>query len=217
VQIQITYTHPPSADAARAAGQIRTINEAAEELPELRAALAAAEGEEAAAYKSEIAAIEELLATLPELEEIARVRAQLRVNVRSCAYLDKGHYWRLITEGREWFKAQTGQAIEDAAAQDDGLLLANLIYYRAEILASIERDRTPAGYHYKAQTRSAETAPWTPGYLPDAWATLEGMGEAMPADLLAELLEATRELNAGILPTAGDFLAGPRVEVTRIG
>lgn len=218
MQIQITYTHPPGPEAADAAGQLATLDDIAAELPALEQAYNAAEAagneDERAAYKSEIAAARDVLARRVDLAEAAARRAQTRITLHACSYLDKSHYWRLVREGEEWYEQQTGQPLRTANDPDD-VAISNLVYYRAEILASIDRTRTGAGHLYACQTRPSQADAWQAGHLPAEWVTLDGMGRDMPADLLAALVAATRDLNAGILPSIGDFLAEPRVAVSR--
>ena len=212
MQIEIAYTYPPDADARQAADELAALDVGLDDLTIYQAALEAAESDEQRAEMEQaIQQAEAAQARRDELTTAASRRAELRFTVRARTYLDRTHYSRLYAEGAEWFEAQTGQTVEADVLDAEAVELANLIYYRAGMLASVDRERTPAGYQYKAQARPGPDEEWQPATIPAEWTTLEGMGGAMPLALFQAWNAAARELNPG----AGDFFGPAAIRVTR--
>lgn len=185
MQIEITYTYPPDADARQAAEELAQIDDT-------------------------LAENAEALARRGALTEAAGRRAELRFTVRARAYLDRAHFDALEREGREWAEAQTGKDVDGELSPEE-IQIFNLGYFRAGMLSSVDRTRTPDGYLYKAQTRTGPDEEWQPGHIPPEWTTLDGMGGEMPLALFTAWSGAARELNPG----AGDFFGEGAIRMTR--
>lgn len=212
MQIEIAYTYPPDADARQAADQLAALDVLLEDMVILRAAAEAAESDEQRAeMQSAIEQGEAEQERRGELLEQAERREELRFTVRARAYLDRGHYSQLYREGADWYEAQTGQPLDADVMDADAVELANFVYFRAGMLASVDRERTPEGYRYKAQSRQSQGEEWQPSTIPAAWTTLEGMGAEMPLALFNAWNAAARELNPG----AGDFFGQAPIRVSR--
>ena len=212
MQIEIVYTFPPDADARQAAEKLAALDVLLDEMEILKAAAEAAEtDEQRAEMEQAIQQGEAEQARRGELTAAATRREELRFTVRARAYLDRGHFSQLYLEGAEWFEAQTGHPMDAETMDAEAVELANFVYYRAGMLASIDRERTPDGHRYKAQTRQGEGEAWQPASIPGEWTTLEGMGGTMPLALFNAWNNATRELNPG----AGDFFGPAPIRVSR--
>lgn len=170
-----------------------------------------------------------ILDTLPAVQV-------LRIGVRRCNFLDRGHYYQCWQEGKEWYLAATGAELEAEAPDSKAAHLRNMVHYRAEILAALDRkgdggrtvyvcERTLIPYaHLYAYDKEPELAlvpegaVWEEAYLPPEWSDLGatepagagGMAEQMPVDLFDLLIDATRKLNRGILPSVPDFFPHER-------
>lgn len=212
MQIEIAFTFPPDEEAGRASEDLARLDQRRGDADIYRAAIEAAETvEQRAEMEQALAEAEGEQARRPALAEQAARRRELRFIVRARAYLDRGHYSRILQEGREWFEAQTGRPLEGDSLGDEELELVDLVFCRANVLSSIDRERTPEGYRYKAEGRTAPDGEWQPESIPPEWTTLEGMGGAMPLALLTAWNNAARELNRG----AGDFFGQGAIRVTR--
>lgn len=229
MKILITYTYSPGPKAQQAEERLGLLAEMERDRESLAGQIArlemargedgpagkAGEGETLAQMQAQIDEIDQIIqAERPDLLAAAQERRRIRFEVRSCSYLDRGHYWALIEEGRAWL-AERG--IDPANPADgEAQLLANLIYFRAEMLASVGRERTPGGYAYKAEIQAGTGEPWARGQIPTDWTSLDGMAEVLPGPLFNEWRNAAQELNAGVLPTIGNFTNGSPVVATRI-
>lgn len=212
MRIEIVYPYPPDADARQAAEELAALDVLLEESVLLRAALAETESDERRAEIEaalDAGAVEEL--RRPDLTERAARREELRFTVRARAYLDRRHFATTLAEGGEWFAAQTGQELDAAQMDGEAVDLANLVYFRAGMLASVDRERTPQGYRYLAHTRTAPGGEWIPAQIPPEWTTLDGMCSSMPLALFQAWNNAARELNPG----AGDFFGEGAIRVRR--
>jgi hypothetical protein len=144
---------------------------------------------------------------------------RIRFAVRPCSYLDRAHYQRLVREGRRWYQDVTGgrdldeELGEEDPDYDELVYYRVLVYRRAEMLAAVGRQRTASGFRYLAEVKPPPYAPtlaehlhnagwdvWRGGFIPPAWTELPGMME-MPQDLWTSWVDASRDLNAGVLPT----------------
>ena len=134
-----------------------------------------------------------------------------RVTVRAASYIDRAHYFALARESNEWYVKRTGLQLEDDTTDAEAVALRNLCYFRAEMLCAIDRERTADGVVYLCDYKNGTpNAQFERKALPADWLTLDGLADKMPASLLDAWLAATRELNAGVLPTVPDsFLAQP--------
>jgi hypothetical protein len=150
---------------------------------------------------------DELIATLPPVR-------QVRLLVRAVRYNDQTQYRVLYKEGMEWFKAQTGRELDDDFGGEPELAsLRDMAIYRAEMLCAVERRRENGKTIYVGEERSFAygkepttlTETWQAWALPAEWTALDTMGDALPYELFDEWLAATRELNAGVLPTIPFF------------
>jgi len=132
-----------------------------------------------------------------------------RITVRSASYVDRAHYFSLAREAGEWYTQRTGLLLEDDTDDAEFVALRNLCFYRAEMLCAVDRERTADGTIYMAEWKNgSEGAAFERKAIPADWLDLDGMADNMPASLLDEWLDATRELNAGVLATVPDrFLA----------
>jgi len=129
-----------------------------------------------------------------------------RVTVHAVSYIDRAHYFALAREVESWYTERTGLHLEDETDDPEFIALRNLCYYRAEMLASVDRKRTSEGTAYLCEWKNGkEGAEFERRNLPAEWTTLDGMADKMPSALFDKWLEATRELNAGVLPTIPDF------------
>ena len=127
-----------------------------------------------------------------------------KVVVRPVSYMDRSHYFALTRSGAEWFREKTGVAPDEETDDVEAAALRNLLYFRAEILCAIDREKTVDGTIYFAEHKNG-TGEYERVQLPEEWVTLDGMAENMPPALLDECLAATRKLNAGVLPSVPDF------------
>lgn len=133
-----------------------------------------------------------------------------KVTVRAASYVDRAHYFALARDADEWYQERTGLSLEDDTDDAESIALRNLCYFRAEMLCAVDRERTADGISYMCYWKNGkEDAEWERKPLPAEWVSLDGMADNMPAALTDALLAATRQLNAGVLPTVPDaFLAG---------
>lgn len=139
---------------------------------------------------------------------------QLRITVHAVSFLDRGFYSKLAQEGQEWFQERNGVDIGDEFDDQELVYCRNIVYFRAEMLCAVEREKVGTETRYKAETASTEygaVPKWEPGFVPPEWTTLDGMANTMPVDFLDGWREATRHLNAGVLSSIPDFLAVRRV------
>ena len=127
-----------------------------------------------------------------------------RVAVRAVSYMDRIHYYTLQREGIEWFQNQTDMTLDQELENPEHIAMRNLVYFRAEMLCAIDRERLSDGTAYICEYRNGngkfERQP-----LPSEWTTMDGMAENMPPPLMDEWLEAVRRLNGGVLPSIPDF------------
>jgi len=129
-----------------------------------------------------------------------------RVTVRAASYIDRAHYFALAREVEEWYTTNTGLQLDDETDDPEFIAMRNLCYYRAEMLCAIDREKTTNGTDYLCEWKNGkEDAEFERKQLPGEWLTLDGMAHTMPSDFMDEWLSATRELNAGVLPTVPDF------------
>lgn len=171
---------------------------------------------------------------LAQLDQLAERRSQIlsslplvgqwRLTVRACSYMDRAHYRQLVSEGMGWFTEKTGREIdEDLTGNAELMALRDLVYFRAEMLCSVERkSEAGGGVGYMAQHRAvpwlvaegeqSSAVEWKAEALPQEWLSLESMGDAMPTALLDEWLRASRELNAGVLSSIPVFFRKSRVK-----
>ena len=127
-----------------------------------------------------------------------------KIVVRSISYLDRAHYYMLIQNGSEWFKEKTGGHPIDEDINDEFIPLRNLVYFQAEMLCAVSRETTSSGTKYLAEYKKG-TGKYEKKFLPDEWVELDGMAEEMPTVFMDEWINATRKLNAGVLPSIPDF------------
>ncbi|MBT9173439.1 MAG: hypothetical protein DDT21_01840 [Syntrophomonadaceae bacterium] len=134
-----------------------------------------------------------------------------RITVRSASYVDRAHYFALAREAGDWYVQRTGLQLEDETDEAEFIALRNLCFFRAEMLCVIDRERTSNGIVYQCNYRNGTLdAKWQRKSLPADWVSLDGMADLLPTGLFDEWLAATRELNAGVLPTVPErFLAQP--------
>ena len=132
-----------------------------------------------------------------------------RLTVRQASYVDRTHYFALCREGMEQYEKRFGFPIDDDTDEPESRGLRNLTYYRAEMLCVIDRERTAEGILYMGDFKNGSPdAQWERKPLPSEWLTLDGMAEKMPPALTDAWLDATRQLNAGVLNTIPEsFLA----------
>jgi hypothetical protein len=130
-----------------------------------------------------------------------------RVTVRPVSYIDRSHYYELSREGSEWFEERFSMPMDtDIEDNVEAITLRNLVYFRAEMLAAVDRERTADGTVYMCEYKNGvEDAQFEKAALPADWMTLDGMADEMPPAFSDEWLDATRKLNAGVLPTVPDF------------
>lgn len=134
-----------------------------------------------------------------------------QVTVRAASYVDRAHYFALAREASDWYVKRTGLQIDEDTESAENVALRNLCYFRAEMLCAVDRERTADGILYMGHWKNGkEGAEFERKALPAEWMTLDGLADKMPPALLDEWLSATRQLNAGVLPTVPDsFLAQP--------
>lgn len=136
-----------------------------------------------------------------------------QVTVRSASYVDRAHYYALAREAGDWYVARTGIQLDDESDDAENIALRNLCFFRAEMLCAVDRERTADGTIYMCEYKNgAEGATFERKSIPSAWTTLDGMADNMPAALLDEWLAATRELNAGVLPTVPERFLAPQTK-----
>ena len=127
-----------------------------------------------------------------------------QVAVRAVSYLDRSHYYALQREGAAWFQENTGHVMEEELEDPEYIAMRNAVYFRAEMLCSIDRERLSDGTVYLCKYKNG-TGTFEKRPLPAEWLTLEGMMDNMPIPLMDEWLDSTRKLNAGVLPSIPDF------------
>lgn len=166
----------------------------------------------------------EILASIPPVQV-------LRLTVGRCNYLDRGHYYDVWREGNEWYAQATGVDADAVPPDRQAVYLRMLVRQRAEILAALPRKGNEGTTVYVCQRAFVpydhllayegdpdvglvpEDVIWEEAYLPPEWTALGalepasagGMGEEMPVELFDLLVEATRKLNRGVLPTISAF------------
>ena len=224
MRTEVVYTFPYETTAAlRAVAEIEQMGDLdaleaalqADSAPEDKDAGAAENGPDAPAVSvlERIAELrtrrDELIATLPPVR-------QVRVLVRAVKYNDTTHYRTLYKEGMDWFKAQTEQEIDaDLGGQQELIALRDMAVFRAEMLCAIDRERRNGQTVYLCEQRSnpygrLAIAAWETGVLPAEWVALDSMGDELPMELFSEWLDATRELNVGVLASIPFFLRKKR-------
>lgn len=162
---------------------------------------------------------------LKNVEDMAESRAQListlpkthylRVTVNPVSFLDRGHYGALVREGEGWFNEKTSHNIDEKSDDPDLIAYRNAVYFRAEMLCAVARERIGSTTRYLAEIAECaygEVPTWKPGAVPPEWTTISGVMEKMPVEFLDSWLDATRHLNAGVLSSIPDFLAVRRVK-----
>jgi len=190
LKIQVTYTYGLPPDAQEAVALLT-----AADLPGMVEAMNIEE------------ARNELLKQIPPEE-------QLRFTVHAVSFLDRGYYAKLAQEGQEWFTQRTGQDIGSEFDDQELIYLRNIVYFRAEMLCAVDREKVGAEVRYKAERALVPYGAipkWEAAFVPQEWVTLDGMAEKMPVELLDSWRDATRHLNAGVLSSIPDFLAVRRV------
>lgn len=128
-----------------------------------------------------------------------------KVTVRAASYVDREYYRLLPLEGMEQFEKRFGFPIDDETDNMEAVALRNVVYYRAEMLSVIDRERTAEGVVYMCDYRNgAPDAEWQRRELPADWTTLDGFADKLPTAFFDAWLAACRQLNAGILGTIPD-------------
>jgi hypothetical protein len=155
-----------------------------------------------------------LIAALPPVERI-------RITVRAIALMDRAHYQALLRAGATWFQERYGRELmEDFEDSDFELIQARAACLRyAEVFCAIPRRAgNGRGFTYLAETQSHpygdKGAAWQPATLPAAWCTMDGFSSEMPLALADALIEASMNLNGGVLPTIPFFATRQRISIS---
>ena len=192
-KIQVTYTfdRPPAADeAGREIARLDALPEA--ERPEDYDALRAA-----------------LVDSLPAVEKI-------RITVRAISLMDRARYNGLFRRNAVWYRERHGHEIDATLPDDaDELIHARAAAFRhAEVFCAIESTGGAKGkYLAELLHRGGD---WQPGTIPEEWTTVDGFCDEMPLALADALIDATMELNGGVLPTVPFFGVRKRISTSVI-
>lgn len=128
-----------------------------------------------------------------------------RITVRAASYVDRSHYQGLCREGMEQYAARFGFETDEDTDDPEARGMRNLVFFRAQMLCVIDRERTADGTVYLCDYKSGvPDAQFERRTLPTNWTTLDGMADEMPTAFLDAWLEATWTLNAGVLGTVPD-------------
>lgn len=200
IQVTYTYDRPPQAnEAERKIARLDNLPE--EERPE--------------DYTAQRAA---LIDALPPVERI-------RIIVRSISLMDRARYHALYRRNAAWYKEKFGREIDDDLPDDaDELIHGRAAVYRhAEVFCAIESAGmvNNHGAQYLAETQAHPFgevgAQWQPATIPAEWTTVEGFSTEMPLALADALIDATMQLNGGVLPTIPFFVTRSRISTSVIG
>lgn len=135
-------------------------------------------------------------ASIPEKQET------FRVTVRQASWLDRSFLGELQREGLAYYEERMGFPFSTDTDDGDAVALQNAIFYRAEMLCVVDRERTAEGIVYFCDYKNGSPdAQLERKPLPAEWMTPGGFVEKMPTPFIDEWLKAVRKLNAGVLGT----------------
>lgn len=128
-----------------------------------------------------------------------------RVTVRQASWLDRSFLGELQREGLAYYEERMGIPFSTDTEDGDAVALQNAIFYRAEMLCVVDRERTAEGVVYLCDYKNGSPdAKFERKPLPAEWVTPGGFVEKMPTPFIDEWLAAVRQLNAGVLGTIPD-------------
>ena len=128
-----------------------------------------------------------------------------RVTVRQASWVDRSFMYELQREGLAYYTERIGVPYSEDTEDTEAIALQNLIFFRAEMLCVVDRERTAEGIVYLCDHKNGVSdAGWERKALPAEWVTPEGFADKMPTPFMDEWLKAVRQLNAGILGTIPD-------------